>query len=129
MIIWKSKEELEDRPNFPCEKFRWIFEISIEFGNSQNNKYKNIIINRFYNLWKNFPYFYIGFVHQHKFPNNEKWYSNHATLYGISITNYFKLGIEHTYYDGPHCSLSIGFFHILWSGNPKTNWCKKCAGE
>lgn len=51
------------------------------------------------------------------------------TFFGVSITSHFRLGMDHVYYDGPHCMLSIGFLHLYWDGNPWTGDCKKCWGD
>ena len=69
--------------------------------------------------------FDFGFVRQHRHQNGE-WESSHTRVYLISLDRYFSWGISHFYYDGPHCSLSIGPFRFMWGGNPKTGWCQKC---
>lgn len=48
------------------------------------------------------------------------------TFFGITVTSYFRFGMDHVYYDGPHCMLSIGFLHLYWDGNPWTGSCKQC---
>jgi hypothetical protein len=40
-----------------------------------------------------------------------------GTWLGLSITKHFKLGPWHGYYDGPHCSFSLGWLHIIWEGD------------
>ena len=42
--------------------------------------------------------------------------------YSISLTRHWDWGRHHGYYDGPHDSFSLGFFHINWSGD----WCDRC---
>ena len=46
----------------------------------------------------------------------------HCTLYWDA----FKFGPNHTYYDGPNCSFSFGFFSFHWSLNQA---CKKCMSD
>lgn len=91
MILYKFKEKLETRPNFPCEKFRWILEIA---------KYKNEI--------------YAQLIHQHKYKDDLFWYNSHVLVYGISICSNFKFGLDQTYYDGYHNKLSLGWVQIYW---------------
>lgn len=104
MILWKFKETLETRGNdMPCSAFRWVFEIDASRDG-----------------------FNIGFVHQHQDKMTREWNSSHTAVYEITGTRYFKLGSQHVYYDGPHCSFSLGFIHFVWGGGIRTNWCKKC---
>ncbi len=52
----------------------------------------------------------------------KRWYSSHVEVNGINLRKRFELGFDHNYYDGPHCSLSLGWILIYWC-----NWnCKKC---
>ena len=101
MIIFKFKEVAETRvgEHF-CKAFRWTFQLGLS---------------------------YVGFIYQHKSDN--VWHDNHACNYLVSVTKHFHLGSSHIYYDGPHCSFSLGFVHFLWSGGIKTNWCEKCYDE
>lgn len=98
MILWKSKEEPETREGYPCSAFRWVFEIG---------------------KW------YIGFSHQYKYKSTGEWNSSHTNVYLITITDSFILGSWHGYYDGPHCTFSLGWIHFCWG-----NWnCKECLPE
>lgn len=40
----------------------------------------------------------------------------------LSITKHFHFGVEHMYYDGPHCLYSLGFLHLCY----EPDWCTKC---
>lgn len=42
--------------------------------------------------------------------------------YDACLTRHFSFGEDHLWYDGPHCSFSVGFLHLNWSGDD----CKKC---
>jgi hypothetical protein len=96
MILTRFRETPEIRKNCPCSAFRWTFQIEYNF---------------------------IGFIHQY---NLNGWKNSHTSVYGISIRKNFRFGIDHDYYDGPHCSLSIGLISFIWCGKPFTGWCKKC---
>lgn len=82
----------------PINNYRWAIEISI---NS------------------------IGLVKQY-ISNSGKYESSHTEAYDISLNRNFKFGFEHTYYDGPHCLLYIGFIAIQYNG---VKWCKKCMPD
>jgi hypothetical protein len=106
LLLWKSREVPETREGFPCSGFRWVFEIDIgKRGVSA------------------------GFVHQHKFNGDTKWYSSHTMQYVVSVTNYWTLGSEHFWYDGPHCVHSLGPIHVCHGGGLFTGRCKKCESE
>ena len=53
---------------------------------------------------------------------DEEWCPGTA-YFDMSLTSYFSLGGSHGYYDGPHCSFSLGWLHLNWS----YWWCKKCC--
>lgn len=36
------------------------------------------------------------------------------TRVGISITRFWDWGSAHSWYDGPHCSFSVGPVHFVW---------------
>ena len=100
MILWKSKEDPEDRGDaYPNSAFRWTFQAG---------------------EW------HLGFVHQARDRHTGEWNNGHARNYEIWITKHFRLGIQHVYYDGPHCSFSIGWIHFNWSGGIRSGWCTKC---
>lgn len=103
LLTWG--EEPETRGNhMPCDAFRWALEANSWKGEGAS----------------------LGIAQQHRFRNMSTWFSLHSRFYGVSLTRAFSFGVDHAYYDGPHCSLSLGFLHILWSGNPLTGWCEKC---
>lgn len=62
--------------------------------------------------------------------SHEDWDGTHWRLVSIpfaaNITPHFDIGEEHIYYDGPHCSFSLGYLHLCWEGDPRTGWCEKC---
>ena len=107
MILLKLREYPETRgEDFPCSAFRWVFHASV-------NKH----------------YASIGFAPQHKDKSDGKWYMNHTPTYELNITRHFDFGFDHFWYDGPHCSFSVGPLHFCWGGNPWTGRCKKCEAE
>jgi hypothetical protein len=67
---------------------------------------------------------WIGFIYQSKSVNQE--WRNACLTAVVSLTSKFRLGLMHAYYDGPNCSLSLGWLRFFWSGNPWTGECKKC---
>ena len=95
MIIWKSKEVPETRTGIPdpCQAFMWTFQLGK---------------------------FYAGLIHQYKW--HDEWHDSGVQHWLISITKHFHLGSYHLYYDGCHCTFSLGFMHFLWSNDN----CKKC---
>jgi hypothetical protein len=97
MIIFKTKEKEKETPSYSA--FRKVFEINIE-------------------KW----YADFSWATQGKSKNDNEWHSFHQETSGILFTLKFKIGMDHIYYDGPHCVLSIGFAKIYWN-NQK---CKKC---
>lgn len=99
MILFNFKNEPEVRgEEFPCSNFRWTFQIG---------------------KW------FIGFCHQHQGKETGKWRDSHTKCYEIIFTKEFKFGIDHIYYDGPHCLYNFGFITIQWG----RDWCDKCYGE
>lgn len=100
IILWKFKEEPETRKGFPCQAFRWTFQVNL------------------WTLWT------IGFVHQSK--SNGKWHDSHTRVFEMGISSHFKLGMDHFYYDGCHCQFSLGWLWIMWGGGFFTGMCKKC---
>lgn len=103
MIFWKFKESPETRGDeYPCKAFRWVIDASLT---------------------------HFGIYSQFQCKSTDKWESSHSTLYEICINGRWCWGSQHIYYDGPHCSFSIGFIHFNWGGSPWTNWCKKCMPD
>lgn len=96
MILWKSKEELETRPTFPCRAFRWVLNLS-NYG--------------------------IELIHQYQFKDRSDWCFSHTSRYGINVTKKYQgFGSSHFYYDGPHCLILLGWLTIQYVNNN----CKKC---
>jgi hypothetical protein len=106
MILFKFKETHEDKPRYEhCGRrgWRWVFEV---------DKWKEGVS--------------VGFSQQvifHDRPDPE-WRSA-CDYFAVSLTKHFMFGSDHAYYDGPHCSFSLGFFHFNWS----YWWCKKCMPD
>jgi hypothetical protein len=69
--------------------------------------------------------FGISWTCQGKLKSKNEYRSLHADDTGVEINSNFSFGFSHVYYDGPHCSLSLGWVHFRWN-NFK---CKKCYGE
>lgn len=97
MIVWKSKKVPETREGFPCSAFRKVVAIG---------------------------WFYIEYTNQHLY--KEKWYYSHTNTLSIELRSKFEIGDFHTYYDGPHCMLSLGFLKINYSGISWNRGCSKC---
>jgi len=110
MILWTSEVTKEDEPEYPemgRRSWRWVLETD---------------------LWRDESALFgvgIGFTHQIlSGGHGETWRpANH--YYTVSLTRHFAIGSHHAYYDGPHCSFSLGFLHINWSGG----WCTKCMPD
>ena len=103
MIIWTGKEtepHTEAPWRWVAMRWRWVCEV-----------------------FPVFP-FSIEFSKQHN-RNGGPWEDGSGEYFGLSVTKYFSLGPEHMYYDGPHCSFSIGWLHIFWS----LGECKKCMPD
>lgn len=61
-----------------------------------------------------------------KFGDEKDWENARVASYFVAnFTKHFRLGSSHNYYDGPHCSFSLGFLHFCWS----YWWCKKCMPD
>lgn len=106
MIIYATKEQREEDPRMPCQAYRKAFQVSLWDKNGTKG-------------------FFVEWGPQHKFRDSTEWRTHHAVGRWFSVTNHFKWGGEHFYYDGPHCMFSVGFLHFGWS-----NWeCKECLGD
>jgi len=73
-------------------------------------------------MWKNGAYISVD---QECLLRGREWSQQGMNYFSASITHHFMLGSEHLYYDGPHCSFSLGFLHLNW----RYWWCKKCCEE
>lgn len=99
MILWRSKSQHETRPlilKVP-RAWRWIFEIA-NYG--------------------------IGFQEQVRFSEYDDWRDG-VRYYMIYLTWHFYLGFRHVYYDGAHCSFTLGFIQFSWTGD-RNGYCSKC---
>lgn len=97
MILYKFKETLRPKLAY-VRASRWVIEI-IDWS--------------------------FGIALSYQFNSREesnKWISDHSNQYVISIGLPLKIGFDHFYYDGPHCSLHLGFLHFRWF----SDFCKKC---
>lgn len=101
MIIFTWGESQEDKPEWKDlgrRAWRWVFEVT----------------------WTS-----IEARREVKFLDKENEWCPVCEYFNLNVTRYFRLGSEHMYYDGPHCSFSLGFLHFNWS----YWWCKKCMPE
>lgn len=101
MILWAWGEQPETRDPalFPCDAFRWALQLD---------------------RWM------VAVVRQYRFRGQTAWHGSHARLWGVSVTRHWGWGAQHIYYDGAHCSWSVGPVHFLWSGGWRTAWCDRC---
>ena len=67
----------------------------------------------------------VGFVHEVQWFDSETWHESSTFRYEIMLGPPFLLGLQHVYYDGPNCSLSLGWIHLCWCGIPPGH-CRKC---
>jgi len=106
MILWKFKEEPETRDqepgnthDWPCKAFRWVIDVGYDHGA-----------------------LYAGAYHQYQRKCDGSWNTSHTNLYEVTLGWRFSWGSKHFYYDGPHCSLSLGPIRFNWG-----SWCcKEC---
>lgn len=92
MILFTFGEEHEETPAIPSvgrRGWRWVFEVGL---------------------------FYVGLQRQVIFHDGKAgWYSGSGDYFNVNLNKNFLLGGYHAYYDGPHCSFSIGWLHFNWS--------------
>lgn len=88
---------------------RWQFEISVFEKDKFFHKIKYYLILSF------------DFAVQY---DDGTWHPK-CDYYSLMITNKWKFGRYHAYYDGPHDWFNFGPLVFNWSGP----WCKRCAGE
>lgn len=70
--------------------------------------------------------FEIGKYYQYFSTENNKWNDTHTNNVYLCINlKRWYWGSEHYYYDGPHCSFSIGPVHFCWG----PDWCAKCMPD
>jgi hypothetical protein len=93
-MIIPFKEIPETRKGYPCTAFRWTFQVEKEF---------------------------IGFIHQAQ--SDGEWHDSHTRVFGFQKMGTWRWGIDHFWYDGPHCVFSFGPLQFQW-WNDK---CKKCG--
>jgi hypothetical protein len=110
MIIWKSKEIPETRNqdpsnkiDWPCEAFRRVLEIGWNDG------------------------FHFGLVNQYKLRDGGEWCTSHVGNWEVWITSRWAIGPAHFYYDGPHCTFSLGIIHLHYP--VKNDRCEKCMPD
>lgn len=62
-----------------------------------------------------------------KFESEQDWnfLQVPVSYFYVALEKRFKFGSEHFYYDGPHCSFSLGFLRFYW----RYWWCKKCMPD
>lgn len=104
MIVFTTKPEVEDKivnSDMGIRQWRWCLSTSC-------SKTRGYYIDLCREIkWKNFD-----------------WHPA-SDYFSINITDHFHLGSSHLYYDGPHCSFSLGYLHFNWS----YWWCKKCSPD
>jgi hypothetical protein len=84
MILWASKEKVDDRDIAACSVHRDVLEIG-----------------RYYLSWNI----------QGKFKSDGQWKEVHTRL-SVCATKVWDLGSQHFYYDGNHCFFSLGYLHF-----------------
>jgi hypothetical protein len=102
LLTWGEEPETRG-DKYPCSAFRWALLTEADSARLT-----------------------LAIAHQHRWKSTGEWHTAHWRFYGLSLARKFHAGIDHVWYDGPHCSLALGFLYILWSGNPLTGWCAKC---
>lgn len=104
MILWKSQPEEPLGPEDPCSSRQWRLELSA------------------FNPW---CIFHFGLSRYVTFKESQT--EKIVASYEVNLTKHFLWGPDHFWYDGPHCSWSLGWLHFHWNG-----WggdCDKCYGE
>ena len=71
----------------------------------------------------------VGFVKQYKTDTSPEWEDCHSRCFEIAVWRKFRWGFDHRYYDGPHCSLFLGFIQIVWGGGLWSGNCRKCMPD
>ncbi len=100
MIFWESKYEVEEVIQFKHlgrRAWRWVIEADVKHG----------------------PCLMLA---QHVLFRDSPDWRPATRYYSIWLNKRFALGMEHIYYDGPHCSFSLGWLHFAWA--PAS--CSKC---
>jgi hypothetical protein len=107
VILWAGKVTTEDEIAFPDmgrRSWRWVLEASPWH-----------LEGRLFGAG-------IGFTHQYRCERGGNEWHLATHYYEVNVSRRFAWGEEHMYYDGPHCSFSLGWLHFSWSGD----WCTKC---
>lgn len=98
MIVWSSgtiaKDEKVEHESMGIRSWRWV--LDIEWGSID--------------------------LRQEIFCTAYRGWHRANAYFNISVTPHCLWGSDHTYYDGPHCSFSVGYVHFNWS----YWWCEKC---
>jgi hypothetical protein len=64
----------------------------------------------------------VGIFREVRFLPGDEWSGGRCGYYAVCVKPHFEIGEDHDYYDGPHCSFSLGFVHFYWM----PDWCLKC---
>jgi hypothetical protein len=110
MILWSGKVDTEKEIAFQDmgrRSWRWVLESDV---------------------WRDCERLFgvgIGFAQQYRCERDGDEWARAIHYYEVTVTRHFAIGEEHAYYDGPHCSFSIGWIHFCWSGD----WCLKCMPD
>ena len=60
----------------------------------------------------------------HEIEDSAEWRPG-VHYFTASLMPEFQWGAQHDYYDGPHCSFSLGILRLSWS----YWWCRKCMPD
>lgn len=52
------------------------------------------------------------------------WHDSRS-YYRVDLNKHFKVGRQHVWWDGPNCSVLLGFLQVSWSG--WNDRCTKCS--
>lgn len=101
MILWRFRETPETRRGFPCAAFRDVLKVG--------------------GMWA------IGVAIMKQYHCDGEWNDGDERA-GVFVLRQWRFGFGHVYYDGPHCSFSLGPFMLGWSGGFWSGHCCKCEG-
>lgn len=102
MILWRSRVDSETAispglEHLGLRAWRWVLEIG---------------------------WIYVDLRHEVRFSTGD--WRPAVRYYRADLTPRFAWGRDHAYYDGPHCSLSVGWLHFSWSPQAR---CWQCEPE
>lgn len=68
---------------------------------------------------------YVSLDEQVIFHDRDAQWGDATRYITLALVPGFEIGQDHHYYDGPHCSVKLGWLRIAYSWN----WCKKCMPD